>query len=140
MPEPIFFLSHFRVKAGQLDLVRQLTSDVAARLQAEKPRTVLFLSYLDADGGTISFLHAFADAESMDLHFVGSDERSRAAYEHIEPLGWELYGNPELRGPGDTQTGGRRRWSIPRITSRISGWLTSPRARLTGPRSRSLPG
>ena len=94
MSEPIFFLSHFRIKAGQLDLVRQLTSDVAARLQAEKPRTVLFLSYLDADGGTISFLHAFADAESMDLHFVGSDERSRAAYEHIEPLGWEVYGNP----------------------------------------------
>ena len=94
MPEPIFFLSHFRIKAGQLDLVRQLTSDVAARLQAEKPRTVLFLSYLDADGGSISFLHAFADAESMDLHFVGSDERSRAANEHIEPLGWEVYGNP----------------------------------------------
>ena len=97
MSEPIFFLSHFRIKAGQLDLVRQLTSDVAARLQAEKPRTVLFLSYLDADGGTISFLHAFADAESMDLHFVGSDERSRAAYEHIEPLGWEVYGDQALR-------------------------------------------
>ena len=49
MPEPIFFLSHFRIKEGQLDLVRQLASEVAARLQAEKPRTVLFLSYLDAD-------------------------------------------------------------------------------------------
>lgn len=93
MPEPIFFLSHFRIKEGQLDLVRQLTSEMTARLQAEKPRTVLFLSYLDADGGTISFLHAFAD-ESMDLHFVGADERSRAAYESIEPLGWEVYGDP----------------------------------------------
>ena len=94
MPEPIFFLSHFRIKEGRLDAVRQLTSEAAARLQAEKPRTVLFLSYLDADGGTISFLHAFADAESMDLHFVGADERSRAAYEYIEPLGWEFYGRP----------------------------------------------
>ena len=94
MPEPIFFLSHFRIKEGQLDLLRQLTSEATARLQAEKPRTVLFLSYLDADGGTISFLHAFADAESMDHHFVGSDERSRAAYQYLEPLGWEVYGNP----------------------------------------------
>ncbi len=94
MPEPIFFLSHFRIKEGQLDLVRQLTSETAARLQAEKPRTVLFLSYLDADGATISFLHAFADAESMDLHVVGSDERSRAAFQYIEPLGWEVYGSP----------------------------------------------
>jgi hypothetical protein len=94
MPEPTFFLSHFRIKDGEVDFVRQLTSDVAARLQAEKPRTVLFLSYLDADGGTISFLHAFADAESMDDHFVGSDERSRVAYDYLEPLGWEVYGNP----------------------------------------------
>lgn len=94
MPEPIFFLSHFRIKEGQLDVVRQLTSEVAARLQAEKPQTLLFLSYLDADGGTISFLHGFANAESMDLHFAGADERSRTAYQYLEPLGWEVYGNP----------------------------------------------
>jgi hypothetical protein len=94
MSEPIFFLSHFRIKDGQLDFVRQLTSEVAARLQAEKPRTALFLTYLDGEGRTISFLHAFADAESMDLHFVGSDERSRTAYEYMEPLGWEVYGSP----------------------------------------------
>jgi hypothetical protein len=94
MPEPVFFLSHFRIKEGQLNAVRQLTSNVAARLQAEKPRTVLFLSYLDADAETISFLHAFPDAESMDVHFVGSDERSQAAYEYIEPTGWEFYGRP----------------------------------------------
>ena len=94
MHEPVFFVSHFRIKEGQLDLVRQITSEAAATLHAEKPRTVLFLSYLDADGGTISFLHAFADAESMDLHFVGSDDRSRAASRYIEPLGWEVYGNP----------------------------------------------
>jgi hypothetical protein len=94
MAEPVFFLSHFRIKEGQLDFVKQLTSQVAARLQSEKPRTVLFLSYLDADGGTISYLHAFANAESMDLHFAGADERSRAAYQYIEPLGWEVYGNP----------------------------------------------
>ena len=94
MTEPIFFLSHFRIKEGQLDLVRQLSKEAAARLEAEKPRTVLFLSYLDADGGTISFLHAFADPESMDMHIVGADERSRAASQYIEPLGWEVYGNP----------------------------------------------
>ena len=94
MAEPIFFLSHFRIKEAQLDVVRQLTRDVAARLQTEKPQTALFLSYLDADGGTISFLHAFANVESMDLHFAGANERSRAAYEYMVPLGWEVYGNP----------------------------------------------
>ena len=94
MPEPIFFLSRFRIKEGRLTAVRQMMSDMPARLQVEKPQTLLFLAYMDADGKTISFLHAFADAASMDLHFAGSDERSRAAYEHIEPLGWEVYGSP----------------------------------------------
>ena len=88
MPEPIFFLSHFRIKEGQLDAVRRIASEGAARLLAEKPRTVLFLAYLDADGGTISFLHAFADPDSMDMHIIGADARSQAAFEYIEPLGW----------------------------------------------------
>jgi len=30
----------------------------------------------------------------MDLHNVGSADRSRAAYEHVEPLAWEVYGRP----------------------------------------------
>jgi hypothetical protein len=94
MSGPIFFLSHFRIKEGSFDAVRQMSSDVSARLRTEKPRTVLFLSYASADGGTISFLHAFADEEAMDLHNVGSADRSRAAYGHVEPLGWELYGKP----------------------------------------------
>ena len=94
MSEPIFFMSHFRIKEGRLDTVKQLTSEVTARLQADKPHTVLFLCYIDPGRSVISFLHAFADAESMDAHFVGSDERARAAYEHIEPLGWEVYGRP----------------------------------------------
>ena len=94
MPEPVCFLSHFRVKEGQVDSVRQMTSGATSRIQAEKPRTLLFLSYLDPDGGTVSFLHAFADAESMDSHIVGADARSRAASEYIEPLGWEVYGKP----------------------------------------------
>jgi quinol monooxygenase YgiN len=94
MSEPVFFLSRFRIKEGQLTAVRQMMSEAMARLHAEKPRTLLFLSYLDSDGGTISFLHAFADAESMDLHFVGADERSQAAYQYLEPLGWEVYGHP----------------------------------------------
>jgi hypothetical protein len=94
MTEPIFFLSHFRIKEGGLDVLRRLTREVTPQLEAEKPRTVLFLSYLSSDGGEISFLHAFADAKSMDLHIVGSDERSRAAYGYMEPLGWEIYGKP----------------------------------------------
>jgi quinol monooxygenase YgiN len=94
MPEPIFFISHFRIKHGHLDALKRLTIDSTERLRAQKPRTVLFLAYIDEDQSMVSFLHAFADADAMDVHFEGADERSRAAFEHIEPLGWEFYGSP----------------------------------------------
>ena len=30
----------------------------------------------------------------MDAHFEGAEERPRAAYELVEPRGWEIYGEP----------------------------------------------
>jgi quinol monooxygenase YgiN len=94
MSEPIVFISHFRVKDGNLDAIGDLARDVTDRLRVEKPQTLLYLSFVDEAGATISFLHAFADAESLDLHNEGADQRSRAAFELVEPTGWEIYGRP----------------------------------------------
>ena len=94
MSEPIVFISHFRIKDGQVDALKRLTLDTTDSLRSQKPRTVLFLSYVDEDRRAISFLHAFADADAMDVHFEGAAERSRAALAFIEPVGWEFYGSP----------------------------------------------
>jgi hypothetical protein len=94
MPEPIVFISHFTVQDDKLPAITELANEVAAQLRLEKPRTVLYLSFVDQAAGTLSFLHAFPDAESMDEHFEGSDQRSRAAYEFLRPAGWEVYGRP----------------------------------------------
>jgi len=96
MSEPIVFISHFQVKEGRVDELKQLSQDVTNRLQAEKPRTLVFLSYLNENGTRITFVHFFADAESMDLHFEGADERSRVAYEYVDAEGWEIYGRPSM--------------------------------------------
>jgi hypothetical protein len=94
MSEPVVFISHFGIKEGKLGDLKRLTADVLERLREEKPRTVLFLAYLDEQGSEISFLHAFPDAESMDIHFEGVNERVAAAYQYLEPRGWEIYGRP----------------------------------------------
>jgi len=94
MSEPIAFISHFTVKPGKRDDFARIFQESAQRLQADKPRTLVFLGYLDETGAQVSFLHVFADAESLDVHFQGADERARAAYEYLEPKGWELYGRP----------------------------------------------
>jgi quinol monooxygenase YgiN len=94
MSEPVVFISHFAIKEGAVDELKRLSVDVVEALRQAKPRTVLFLSYLDEEGGRISFVHAFPDAESMDRHVEGADERAANAYEFMEPQGWEIYGKP----------------------------------------------
>ena len=94
MTEPIVFISHFRVKTGALDAYRRLHRDVARALEADKPRTLAFLTYLDPTGTQVTTIHVFADAGSMDLHVEGAEKRSTAAYELIVPEGWEIYGAP----------------------------------------------
>jgi quinol monooxygenase YgiN len=93
MSEPVAFISHFGVKPGKRNDFARIFQESAERLQADKPRTLVFLGYLN-EAGQASFLHVFADAESLDIHNQGSDERARAAYEYLEPKGWELYGRP----------------------------------------------
>lgn len=94
MSEPVVFVSHFKIKDGALPDLERLSAEVIEQLRDEKPRTVLYLAYLDEQNTEIAFLHAFPDADSMDAHFEGANERAAAAYKYVEPLGWELYGRP----------------------------------------------
>ena len=94
MSEPIVFISHFRVKEGKLDAYTKLQRDTATLLLAEKPRTLVYLAYVTDNGEQVTILHGFADAESMDLHVQGVWERAKAAFELLQPDGWEIYGKP----------------------------------------------
>jgi hypothetical protein len=39
-------------------------------------------------------VHVFADAEALDVHVAGADERTNVALEFLEPDGWEINGRP----------------------------------------------
>jgi hypothetical protein len=91
---PVVFVSHFAVKEGRLEDLKRLSGEIEAQLRADKPDTVLYLMYLDDEGSTFTVAHCFPDAEAMDRHFEGSDERTAAAFELMEPRGWEIYGRP----------------------------------------------
>ncbi|TMG26018.1 MAG: hypothetical protein E6H96_00965 [Chloroflexi bacterium] len=94
MPEPIVFISHFRSKEGKLDAFRRWFEEGSKGLEAQKPRTLVFLGYLEEGGSRATIVHVFGDAESMDLHVQGADARSREAYDYLEPDGTEIYGWP----------------------------------------------
>jgi hypothetical protein len=94
LAEPIAFISHFRVKRGKAAAVRTMFAAGATQLAVAKPQTAAFLGYLDERGTRLTIVHLFPDAEAMDAHFEGADQRSQAAYELFEPAGWEIYGHP----------------------------------------------
>jgi hypothetical protein len=97
MSGPIVFISHFRVKEGKSHGMKQFFREGTKLLQEEKPRTLAFLSYLSEDGTQLTIVHVFADADPMDLHVEGAEERTTGAYEFVEPRGFEIYGMPSDR-------------------------------------------
>lgn len=92
--QPIVMISHFTVKPGHLDALRSMWDAVSAELEATRPATAAYLAFLDEDGERLSIVHVFPDADAMAAHIVGAGERSRAAYAHVTPAGWEVYGRP----------------------------------------------
>lgn len=93
MSEPIVFISHHRIKPGRAEAMKALTAEIWSAMETEKPRTLVNLSYMNEEGTAVTFMHAFADSEAMQLHWQGADERSRQAYQYIEPIGFEIYGS-----------------------------------------------
>jgi hypothetical protein len=94
MTAPVAFVSHFRVKEGMLEPCRRYMEEGSRMLEADKPRTSVFLPFLSEDGTELSIVHVFADADAMDVHVEGAGERAQQAYEFVEPTGWEIYGRP----------------------------------------------
>lgn len=94
MAEPVVFVSHFTVKEGTFNELKQHFREVLEILEAEKVRTTAQLAFLDETATNLSIVHVFADAQTMDIHLQGAEERAKAAYELMTPAGWELYGTP----------------------------------------------
>ena len=94
MSGPIVFISRNRVRPGRLADITTFLSTGAPQLEREKPRTLAFLPFLSEDGGEVTIVHVFADAAAFEAHVEGAEDRSRAAYELIEPVSFEIFGSP----------------------------------------------
>jgi hypothetical protein len=94
MSDPIVFISHNKMKEGQLDAFLEFNQDGFQIIREQKPATLALLAYAGQDGGEVSFVHLFPDAQAMELHFQGAAERSKRAYEFMQPMSMEIYGSP----------------------------------------------
>lgn len=94
MSDPIVYISRWRIKEGRTGDFEAMVREATPRLEAAKPRTLGFMQFLDDDGRGLTIIHVFADAEGFEAHLEGSGTRAQAAYELIEPVGFEMYGTP----------------------------------------------
>ena len=93
MPEPVVFISEFRVRTGAELPLRRTFAETVELIQSSKPDTALFAAYFDASGSTVRFVHAFPDGEALRRHFEGADDRADAVADMLEPVAFELYGD-----------------------------------------------
>lgn len=94
MSAPIVFISTFRIKEGELDAFKEHFRGNVPGMEASKPGTAVFYGYLNEADTQLKIVHMFPDAEAMDAHVEGVDERAKKAFEFIEPLRWDVYGSP----------------------------------------------
>ena len=94
MAGPIVFISRSRVKEGKLEELRDMFATATPKLEADKPRTLVFLAYLREDQSALTIVHVFADSESFEVHLEGAGERAQTAYQFIETIGFEILGQP----------------------------------------------
>jgi quinol monooxygenase YgiN len=95
MTQPIVFISHSAIRDGQVEGFRAFIRAGAPVLEADKPGTLAFLAYLDEDGSRASIVHVFPNADAMNAHLEGVQERSEEADAFIETTAYEIYGSPD---------------------------------------------
>jgi hypothetical protein len=94
MTDPIVFIVRNRVKEGMLDdFTRHYLGSIPVT-QSAKPGTLVQLAYVNDSASEITIVRVFPDAEALDQQLQGADNRSKVAYQFIEPTSIEIYGTP----------------------------------------------
>ena len=92
MAEPIVFISRFRPRPGAADAFATAFANAVGPIAASKPRTAMFVAYIDANEAEVRIVHIFPDADAMSIHFEGSNDRANSIADLVEPTGFEVLG------------------------------------------------
>lgn len=123
MSGPIVFISHQRVKPGRFQEFATFFADGSKAIEADKPGTIVFLAFADADREETRIVHVFPDAEAMDQHLRGADERSAQAYQFLEPLEIDVYGSPSPGAVAEIEALAGRGVNVTVMIESIGGYV-----------------
>lgn len=94
MTDPIVFISCNRVKQGMLADFEKHYRESVPLTEAAKPGTLVQLAYVNEEATKVTIVRVFPSSEALDLQLQGADQRSKAAYQYIEPTSIEIFGTP----------------------------------------------
>jgi hypothetical protein len=94
MTDPIVFILRNKIKPGKLAAFREHYRASLPQTESDKPGTMVQLAYENEDATEVSIVRLFPSADALDAQLQGADERSKRAYEFIDPDRVELYGAP----------------------------------------------
>jgi len=94
MTDAIVFISRNKIMEGKADEFRKHYRQSVPRIEAGKPGTLMQLAYENEDSTEVTIVRLFPGADAMDAHLKGANERSKRAYEFIEPVSIEIFGTP----------------------------------------------
>jgi hypothetical protein len=94
MSEPIVFIISNKIKSGMVDEFRRHYRDSIPPIMAGKPGTLAQLAYENEEATEVTIIRLFPSADALDHQIQGADERSKKAYEFIEPIRIEIFGTP----------------------------------------------
>jgi tRNA U34 5-carboxymethylaminomethyl modifying GTPase MnmE/TrmE len=94
MADPIVFISKNRILKGKLDEFRKHYQSSVQNALANKPDTMIEVTYENEDSSEVTIIRIFKDADGLDRQIEGAEERSRKTYEMIQPVSIEIFGQP----------------------------------------------
>ena len=115
--------SHQRVKPGRFQEFATFFAEGSKAIEADKPGTIVFLAFADADREETRIVHVFPDAEAMDQHLRGADERSAQAYQFLEPLEIDVYGSPSPGAVAEIEALAGRGVNVTLMIESIGGYV-----------------
>jgi hypothetical protein len=95
MSGPLIFVSHSKVKPGELEAYQAHAVDVIELVESEEPRMIAFNCFASADGIDVSTVQVHPDAESLDFHLkIFFESLREKAFATLDSYEINVYGSP----------------------------------------------
>lgn len=98
MAEPLFIISHFKVKKGKTEEFKEYYEKILRIIEANEPRIIAFHGFMNGDGTEATSIQIHPDTESMDFHMKvlrdNWDETFSEYAQLVQQTSVEYYGTP----------------------------------------------